>query len=110
MPQTPRLGNSVSNKFAVLLLVLAILISPVSSSAGGPKFIAGATYFNPAVLGQPLHWPHGQLNYYVDQGPLSPTVSNQQATAMVDAAVALWNSIPTAAVTLTDEGPLNEDV
>ena len=29
---------------------------------------------------------------------------------MVDAAAALWSAIPTAAVTLTDAGPLNEDV
>ena len=29
---------------------------------------------------------------------------------MVDAAAALWSAVPTAAVTLTDAGPLNEDV
>jgi hypothetical protein len=78
--------------------------------AGGPKYIAGATYFNAAVLGQPLRWAGGQVNYYVDQGPLSSTVTNAQATAMVDAAAALWSAVPTAGVTLTDMGPLNEDV
>jgi hypothetical protein len=78
--------------------------------AGGPKYVAGVSYFNPGVLGQPIHWAGGQVNYYVDQGPLSATVSNQQATAMVDAAAALWSAVPTAAVTLTDKGPLNEDV
>jgi len=50
------------------------------------------------------------VKYYVDQGPLSGTVSNQQATAMVDAAAALWSAVPTAGVTLTDMGSLNEDV
>ena len=78
--------------------------------AGGPKYIAGATYFNAAVLGQPLRWAGGEVNYYVDQGPLSSTVTNAQATAMVDAAAALWSAVPTAGVTLTDMGPLNEDV
>jgi len=78
--------------------------------AGGPKYIAGTTYFNSAVLGQPLHWASGQVSYYVDQGPLSSTVTNAQATAMVDAAAALWSAVPTAGVTLTDAGPLNEDV
>ena len=78
--------------------------------AGGPKFVAGASFFNPAVVGQPLHWANGQLNYYVDQGPLNASVTNQQARAMVDAAAALWNAIPTAGVTLTDKGTLNEDV
>ena len=29
---------------------------------------------------------------------------------MVDAAAALWSAVPTAGVTLTDKGPLNEDV
>jgi hypothetical protein len=72
--------------------------------------VVGVSYFNPAVLGQPIHWAGGQVNYYVDQGPLSSTVTNQQATAMVDAAAALWSAVPTAAVTLTDMGPLNEDV
>ena len=62
------------------------------------------------VLGQPIHWAGGQLNYYVDQGPLSNTVTNRQAVAMVDAAAALWSAVPTAGVTLTDKGPLNEDV
>jgi hypothetical protein len=61
-------------------------------------------------VGQPVHWAGGQINYYVDQGPLSSTVTNAQATAMVDAAAALWSAVSTAGVTLTDKGPLNEDV
>ena len=87
-----------------------LLLAPASAVAGGPKFIAGTSFFNPAVLGQPVIWAGGQVNYFVDQGPLSSSVTNQQATAMVDAAAALWSAVPTAAVTLTDTGPLNEDV
>ncbi|MGD0731202.1 MAG: IPT/TIG domain-containing protein [Terracidiphilus sp.] len=90
--------------------ILPLFVSPATVLAGGPKYVAGTSYFNPSVLGQPIHWAGGQVNYYVDQGPLSASVSNQQATAMVDAAAALWSSVPTAAVTLTDMGPLNEDV
>jgi hypothetical protein len=85
-------------------------VAAAAAYAGGPKFIAGSTYFNPAVMGQPVHWAAGKVNYYVDQGPLSALVSNQQATAMVDAAAALWSAVPTAGVTLTDMGSLNEDV
>jgi hypothetical protein len=88
----------------------ASFLLPVAAIAGGPKFVAGTSFFNPGVVGQPLHWANGQLNYYVDQGPLNATVTNQQARAMVDAAAALWNAIPTAGVTLTDMGSLNEDV
>jgi hypothetical protein len=88
----------------VLLLALA------PAFAGGPKYVAGSSYFNPSVMGQPVRWANGQVNYYVDQGALSSTVTNQQATAMVDAAAALWSAVPTAGVTLTDMGTLNEDV
>ena len=86
-----------------------IFLAPVLF-AGGPKHVAGSTYFNPGVMGQPVHWANGQIRYYVDQGPLSASVTNQQATAMVDAAAALWNAVPTAGVSLIDQGSLNEDV
>jgi len=89
--------------------VLPVFASP-SAHAGGPKYVAGVSFFNPAVLGQPIHWPGGLVNYYVDQGPLNASISNQQATAMLDAAAAIWSAVPTAAVTLTNAGPLNEDV
>ena len=91
-------------------LALALLAHSSIARAGGPRAVAGSTFFNPGVLGQPIHWANGQINYYVDQGPLSAAVSNQQATAMVDSAAALWSAVPTAGVTLTRKGPLNEDV
>ncbi len=98
-------------KFGIGALCGAVLLAAATAlHAGGPKYIAGTSYFNPAVLGEPIHWSGGQLNYSVDQGPLSSTVTNQQATAMVDAAVALWSAVSTAGVTLTDVGSLNEDV
>jgi hypothetical protein len=94
---------------ASVWLALGLLL-PAAALAGGPKYVAGVRYFNSGVVGQPVHWANGQLNYYVDQGPLSSTVTNQQATAMVDAAAALWSAVPTAGVTLTDKGQLSEDV
>ena len=77
--------------------------------AGGPKYVAGVSYFNPGVLGQPVVWPGGQVRYFVDQGPLG-SLSNAQAVAMVDASAAVWNSVSTAAVSLADAGTLDEDV
>ncbi len=91
-------------------LLVAALLVPAAASAGGPKYVAGVSYFNPAALGQPVHWAGGLVNYYVDQGALSGSVSNQQATALVDAAAALWAAVPTAAVKLNNAGSLNEDV
>jgi IPT/TIG domain len=93
-----------------LIGLVLMLLFPAVVLAGGPKYVAGVSFFNPGVLGQPIHWAGGQVNYYVDQGPLNSGVNNQQATAMVDAAAALWSAVPTAGVTLTDVGPLNEDV
>jgi len=93
-----------------LAVWLLLPLVPMAAFGGGPKYVAGVTFFNPGVVGQPVHWANGQLNYYVDQGPLNGSVGNQQAVAMVDAAAALWSAVPTAGVTLTDKGPLNEDV
>jgi len=95
--------------FSVVAFVL-LALAPVAARAGGPKYVAGVSFFNPGVLGHPVHWSGGQVNYYVDQGPLSSSVSNQQATAMVDAAAALWSAVPTAGVALVDKGSLSEDV
>ena len=88
----------------------AILLAPLFALAGGPKFVAGTNYFDPGVVGQPVHWAGGQVNYFVDQGPLNGSVTHEQATAMVDAAAALWSAVSTAGVALTDKGTLNEDV
>lgn len=92
----------------VLLAMLALVCD--TAGAGGPKFIAGTDYFDPGVTGQPVHWANGQLNYYVDQGPLNSSITHQQAVAMVDAAAAIWSAVPTAGITLTNKGTLNEDV
>jgi len=100
----------LSHCTATWLMAPLLLLGSAAAVAGGPKYVAGASFFNPGVVGQPVHWANGQLNYYVDQGPLNSSVTNQQAKAMVDAAAALWNAIPTAGVALTDKGSLNEDV
>jgi hypothetical protein len=104
----PSRHQSVSVFFRAATILLALFSS--AAFAGGPKFIAGVSYFNSSVTGQPVRWASGQVSYYVDRGPLNASVSNQQATAMVDAAAALWSAVPTAGVTLTDKGQLNEDV
>ncbi len=96
--------RSLFSSLALLLLFSATAV------AGGPKYVAGVSFFNLGVQGQPVHWADGQVNYYVDQGPLNSAVTNQQATAMVDSAAAVWSAVSTAGVTLTDMGPLNEDV
>ena len=92
------------------MVVIWLLASKALLFAGGPKYVAGVSFFDPAVVGQPIHWAGGAVRYFVDQGPLNGSVSNSQATAMVDAAAALWNAVPTAGVSLENAGSLAEDV
>ncbi len=56
-----------------------------------------------------MGWYRGDVRYYVDQGPLSASVNHDAATALVDAAAAVWtvNGIP---FSLGDGGTLAEDV
>jgi hypothetical protein len=105
LPKFRRLKSSLPGFSACVL----VLFAGVAAHAGGPKYVAGVSYFNPANLGQPVTWANGQVRYFVDQGSLGP-LSNAQAVAMVDSAAALWSAVPTAAVKLTDAGPLGEDV
>jgi len=78
--------------------------------AGGPEYVAGSTYFNSTTMGQPIIWSGGQLNYYTDQGDLSPILPNSAANAFVANALAQWTSVSTAAITANAAGQLAEDV
>jgi hypothetical protein len=105
MALTPR-----SFLLRLALTAAMILLLAVISRAGGPKFVAGTSYFDPATAGQPLIWPQGLITYYTDQGPLSSYVSNASANALVATAFDPWTAVPTAAVSATHGGQLAEDV
>ena len=107
--------NSVARTLGSFLLRLAlaafiVLLFALLSRAGGPNLIAGTTYFDPAVTGQPLIWPQGAITYYTDQGDLSPILPNASANSFVASAFSIWTSVPTAALTATSGGQLAEDV
>lgn len=91
----------------VLLIVLAF--APLSH-AGGPKAVAGTSYFISSTTGQPLTWPQGVITYYTDQGDLSPILPNTSANAFVADSFSQWSSVPTAAVAAASGGQLAEDV
>jgi len=86
------------------------LLAPCVLSAGDPKDVAGTSFFDPAVIGQPVRWRDGVVKYFVDQGALNSQVDNLHAIEMVDAAASLWTKVSTAGVVLTNSGPLPEDV
>src|ERR1700733_1956599 len=67
-----------------LATALAIVICcAVLARAGGPKYVAGSSYFNSSTMGQPLTWSLGQVSYYTDQGDLSPILPSAAANALV---------------------------
>jgi len=94
----------------IALAAAVILLCSILSRAGGPKRVAGTSYFDSSTTGMPLVWPLGQLTYYTDQGDLSPILPASSADAFVADAFSQWTSVSTAALSATRAGHLAEDV
>ena len=97
-------------RIAASSLLLLFSVGLDTAFAGGPRWVAGSSYFSSSVLGRRIVWKNGILNYYTDLGDLSPTVFQAQANALVASAAALWSGIPTAAIRIHAAGSLSEDV
>src|SRR5579863_8353752 len=70
--QRERMLQRVRIAFYVLLGVLGLLVLFAQlAQAGGPKYVAGVTYFNQGLAGTPITWAQGAVSYYTDQGDLS---------------------------------------
>lgn len=93
----------------ILLLVSLLGLTSIAVYAGGPAFVAGSGY-NPGVEGQPLVWANASVEYFTDQGDLSPILNNAQANAFITTAITPWTSAPGVALTVTSGGELAEDV
>ena len=95
-----------------LLFVMAVLLAGycAQSWASGPRWVAGAVYFNPSAKGTPVVWAGGKVSYYLDEGALSGSVTNSQATSMVASAASVWSGVKTAALSISQGGSLSEDV
>ncbi len=107
------LPTSITARSFFLRLASALAIVfffAILARAGGPEYVAGSSYFNSSTMGQPLTWSLGQVNYYTDQGDLSPILPNSAANAFVSTAFAQWTAVATAALTATNAGQLAEDV
>ncbi|HXX01664.1 MAG TPA: IPT/TIG domain-containing protein, partial [Candidatus Acidoferrales bacterium] len=92
------------------LAAVLVFVFSLASRAGGPKYVAGTSYFDSSMSGQPLVWPQGQITYYTDQGDLSPILDNAAANDLVSTSFAQWTSVHTAAVVAANGGQLAEDV
>jgi hypothetical protein len=93
-----------------ITLIVVLLMLVQLARAGGPRYVAGISYFKQGTAGVPLTWNHGVVNYYTDQGSLSATVSGAQGDALVADAFSQWTSISNVALTVTHAGQLAEDV
>ncbi len=95
---------------ALAIGIAMMVMAPTRLHAGGPRTIAGTSYFDPAVKGTPLTWSQGAVSYYTDRGNLSPVLPSATADAFVADAFSRWTSISTAAVSAVRAGQLAEDV
>lgn len=93
---------------ALALIILIVLVR--LARAGGPQYVAGTTYFNTGLAGQPITWAGGSIAYYTDLGDLSPILPGTAADAFVTEAFSSWAQISTAAISVTRGGQLAEDV
>jgi IPT/TIG domain len=93
------------------LFAIGIVLQLASiASAGGPAYVAGASYFDPSTMGSPVTWAQGAITYYTDRGDLSAVLPGASADTFVSSAFAKWTSIPTASISATHSGQLAEDV
>ena len=95
---------------SAVLLAFLVLLPVQPAGAGGPRYVAGASFFDPSVKGMPLTWAQTPINYYTDQGDLSPVLPHPTADAFVADAFTRWTSIQTAALAVNQAGQLSEDV
>jgi hypothetical protein len=96
--------------FRLASALAIVLFFAALARSGGPEYVAGSSYFNSGTMGQPITWSLGQVNYYTDQGDLSPILPNASAKAFVATAFSQWTAVSTAALTAANAGQLAEDV
>ncbi len=91
----------------VLRFALVLMSCLGSAQAAGPRWVAA----NPPwqSYGQAMGWYRNDVQYWVDNGPLSASVDNAAAQSLISAASSVWN-IPYSTFTIAQGGSLNEDV
>lgn len=109
-PSRPVLFSIFRFLYLVVMALIFLCVLVKMANAGGPRYIAGASFFDPGSKGVPLTWTAGAISYYTDQGDLSPILPQASADAFVADAFNHWTSVSTAAISATRAGQLAEDV
>ena len=94
-----------------LLLVTAVVVYAEGPLyVGGPANVPGQPVAN-SVPGVPFRWNPAQfpVTYWTDQGSLG-SQNNTQANQLVATAFQTWQSVPTAAISFSNAGPLTADI
>src|ERR1039458_2115308 len=91
-----------------ILRVAFVICSAVAAHGGGPAFVAGSGYA-PGVKGQALVWANPSVQYFTDQGDLSPILPSATADAFIASAFSAWTTNSTT-LTSSQGGHLAEDV
>lgn len=90
--------------------ILTVILLSAAAHAGGPRYVAGVSTFDPSATGKPIVWANGDVQYYTDPGDLSPVLLHAAADALVADSFSRWTAVPTAALKATRAGALAEDV
>lgn len=93
----------------MLAVAVFLICGAIASHAGGPAFVAGSGYAS-GVEGQALVWANGSVQYFTDQGNLSPIVTGAQADTLVATAFSTWTGISSVALAASQGGHLAEEV
>ena len=81
--------------------LLLFLLCASFAGASGPRWL---------TIRGGIIWYTTDVHYFTDQGPLSPTVDNATAVALVDSAAAPWGNVVNSTLFLRRGGSLDEDV
>src|SRR5579871_4111250 len=101
----------MSYRFTRLLGLVGSLLGATLLYAGGPLVIGGPNF---GISGQPFTWDPAKMpiQYRVDPGPLSidplnaVIVNNATGLQRLQNMFGVWQSVPTAAISFANAGPI----
>src|SRR5579862_7115936 len=69
---TRRKTRNETPTFDLLLYVATfVFLFTQLAHGGGPKYVAGVSYFDPSVKGNPVLWAQSPIQYFTDLGSLN---------------------------------------